>query len=517
MPLDLKSLVAARMGENYELHSRHLNPTLVQVQRTIGFDRVYVRAEGAYLYDAEGNDYLDFLSGYSVFNTGRNHPRIAQAIRDALELDLPNMVQMDCSLLSGLLGEALLKKTPPHLDSVFFCNSGTEAVEGAMKFARAATGRPRIVSLQGSYHGLSYGALSITGSETFQEGFGPFLADTEMVALGDIAALEATLAMRDVAAFIIEPIQGKGVNYPTDDYYQRAQALCHQYGTLLVCDEVQTGLGRTGKWFGFEHWDLEPDIITVAKSLSGGYVPCGAIIARRSIYQKVFSRLDRCVVHSSTFGRNNLAMACGLASLSVIEDERLVERSAEMGALLMERIATLKAKHPFIKEVRGKGLMIAIEFHEPPQLRGKIAWRLMHKIDQSLFTQIVVVPLLSQHRVLTQVAGHHMDVIKILPPLIITEKEIDRFVHALDETLDECQRFPGPMLELARNYARTALRGSDTPGNRRVSKPAKARPGKSGKNGHHGHNGHQGHNGYHVNGNGKGRNIHPVSPNGITH
>ncbi len=492
MPFDLKSLVAARMGENYDLHSQHLNPTLVQVQRTIGFDRVYVKAKGAYLYDEDGNDYLDFLSGYSVFNMGRNHPRIAQAIRDALDLDLPNMVQMDCSLLSGLLGEALLKKTPAHLDSVFFCNSGTEAVEGAMKFARAATGRPRIVSLHGSYHGLSYGALSITGSETFQEGFGPFLADTEMVRLGDLKALENTLAMGDVAAFIVEPIQGKGVNYPTDDYFQRAQALCRRHGTLLICDEVQTGLGRTGKWFGFEHWDLEPDIVTLAKSLSGGYVPCGAIVARRSIYQKVFSRLDRCVVHSSTFGRNNLAMACGLASLSVIEDEKLLENSERMGKLLRKRLAALKVKHPFIKEVRGKGLMIAIEFHEPPQLRGKIAWRLMHKIDQSLFTQIVVVPLLSQHRVLTQVAGHHMDVIKILPPLIITEVEVDRFVRALDQTLDECQRFPGPMLELAKNFARTTFRGADKPGDRRVSKPA--------TNGHHGRNGNG--NGYHVNGNG---------------
>ena len=504
MPFDLKSLVAARMGENYELHSQHLNPTLVQVQRTIGFDRVYVKAKGAYLYDEDGNDDLDFLSGYSVFNTGRNHPRIAQAIRDALDLDLPNMVQMDCSLLSGLLGEALLKKTPEHLDAVFFCNSGTEAVEGAMKFARAATGRPRIVSLRGSYHGLSYGALSITGSETFQEGFGPFLADTEMVTLGDLKELEATLAMRDVAAFIIEPIQGKGVNYPTDDYFQRAQALCRQYGTLLVCDEVQTGLGRTGKWFAFEHWDLEPDIVTLAKSLSGGYVPCGAIVARRSIYQKVFSRLDRCVVHSSTFGRNNLAMACGLASLSVIEDEKLVENSEAMGKILRKRIAALKLKHPFIKEVRGKGLMIAIEFHEPPQLRGKIAWRLMHKIDESLFTQIVVVPLLSQHRVLTQVAGHHMDVIKILPPLIITEKEIDRFVNALDQTLDDCQRFPGPMLELAKNFARTTFRGPDKAGDHRVSKPASN--GFNGNNGYHA-NGHR--NGHYMNGNGTGHKVEP--------
>ncbi len=331
------------------------------------------------------------------------------------------MVQMDCSLMSGLLGEALLKKTPAHLDAVFFCNSGTEAVEGAMKFARAATGRPRIVSLKGSYHGLSYGALSITGSETFQEGFGPFLADTEMVALGDLDALgsDPGHARRGGVHRRADPGQGRQLSRPTI-ISRSAQALCRKHGTLLICDEVQTGLGRTGKWFAFEHWDLEPDIVTLAKTLSGGYVPCGAIVTRRAIYQKVFSRLDRCVVHSSTFGRNNLAMACALASLTVLEDEKLVENSAVDGRAADEAArASSRSKHPFIKEVRGKGLMIAIEFHEPPQFRGKLAWRLMHKIDESLFTQLVVVPLLSQHRVLTQVAGHHMDVIKILPPLII--------------------------------------------------------------------------------------------------
>lgn len=446
------------MGENYELHSRHLNPTLVQVQRTVGFDRVYTHAKGAYLYDAEGNAYLDFLSGYGVYNMGRNHPVIAQAIRDVLDLDLPNMVQMDCSLLSGLLGEALLSKTPSHLDAVFFCNSGTEAVEGALKFARASTGRARIVSLAGSYHGLSYGALSVTGNDNFQEGFGPFLADTERVKLGDFAALERTLRMKDVAAVIVEPIQGKGVKFPKDDYFQRAQALCRETGTLLICDEVQTGLGRTGKWFAFEHWNLEPDIVTIAKTLSGGYVPAGAIVTRREIYQRVFSRLDRCVVHSSTFGRNNLAMACGLATLRVLEDEHLVENAAAMGALLMSKLEALKAKHPFIKEVRGKGLMIAIEFHEPPQARLKIAWRLLHRIDPSLFPQMVIVPLLSKHRVLTQVAGHNMDVIKILPPLMIGETEVEYFVKAFDESLTACRQLPGPVWELARNTARQILK-----------------------------------------------------------
>jgi len=459
MGFDLKEIVAARLGENYQLHEQHLNRTLVAAQRVIGFDKVYARAEGAYLYDMDDVPYLDFLSGYSVYNIGRNHPVVQQAIRDVLDLDLPNMVQMDCSLLSGLLAEAITKRTPAHLDAVFFCNSGTEAMEGALKFARAATIRKRFISIEGAFHGLSLGALSLMGCESFTEGFGPLMDGFETrVALDDISALEHELAKRDVAAFVIEPVQGKGCKSPKGDFYMRAQELCRRHGTLLIADEIQTGLGRTGKMFGFQHWKLEPDIITLAKTLSGGYVPCGAIIARRSVYQKTFSRMDRCVVHSTTFGRNNLAMACGLAALQVIDDENLIENAETMGALLLQRIDALSAKHSFIKEVRGKGLMIAIEFQEPTEFKLKMGWRLLHKVDKVLFAQMVVTQMLSKHRILTQVAGHVMDVLKILPPLIIREREIDMFVHALDDVLTECRRFPGPMWEIGNNFVRHALR-----------------------------------------------------------
>jgi ornithine--oxo-acid transaminase len=459
MSFDLREIVAARLGENYQLHERHLNRTLVAAQRIIGFDKVYARARGAYLYDMDDVAYLDFLSGYSVFNIGRNHPAIQKAIRDVLELDLPNMVQMDCSLLSGLLAEALTKRTPKHLDAVFFCNSGTEAIEGALKFVRAATRRPRVFSLGGAFHGLSMGSLSLMGCESFTEGFGALVQGFDgRIEMDDLASLERELSKRDVAAFVIEPVQGKGVNYPRGDFFPKTQELCRRYGTLLIVDEIQTGLGRTGRMFGFEHWNLEPDIITLAKSLSGGYVPCGAIIARREIYQKTFSRMDRCVVHSTTFGRNNLAMACGLASLEVIEDEKLIDNSAKMGALLVERLDALRAKHSLIKEVRGKGLMIAIEFHEPNELKLKVAWKLLHKVDKVLFAQMVVTQMLAQHHILTQVAGHAMDVVKILPPLIVGEKEVDLFVNALDATLTECRRFPGPMWEIGQNFVRHALR-----------------------------------------------------------
>jgi ornithine--oxo-acid transaminase len=277
------------------------------------------------------------------------------------------------------------------------------------------------------------------------------------VPIDDVEALDRQLSSRDVAAFVIEPVQGKGCKSPKTDFFVRAQELCRKYGTLLISDEVQTGLGRTGKMFGFQHWDFEPDIITLAKTLSGGYVPCGAIITRREIYQKTFSRMDRCVVHSTTFGRNNLAMACGLAALEVIDSENLIENSARMGTLLMQKIDLLRAKHSFIKEVRGKGLMIAIEFHEPQEFKLKMAWKFLHKIDKVLFAQMIVTQMLSKHRILTQVAGHAMDVVKILPPLIISEREINLFATALDDVLTECRKFPGPMWELGNNFVRAAL------------------------------------------------------------
>jgi acetylornithine/succinyldiaminopimelate/putrescine aminotransferase len=458
MPLDLKSLIATRLGENYALHEQHLNSTLVHVQQIIGFDQVYARAEGAWLYDLDERAYLDFLSGYSVFNIGRNHPAVQQAIRDVLALDLPNMVQMDCSLLSGLLAEALLKRFPAHLDAVFFCNSGAEAVEGALKFARAATGRPGLLSLSGSFHGLSHGALSVMGDEHFREGFGPLLPHAELVPFGNITALATRLARRDSAALIIEPVQGKGVCFPAGDFFREAQQLCREHGTLLIADEVQTGLGRTGRWWGFEHWRLEPDIVTVAKSLSGGYVPCAAVVMRRAIQQRTFSRLDRCVVHSSTFGRNNLAMACGLATLQVIEDEDLITRANESGAQLLARLSQLKQRHSLIKEVRGLGLMIAIEFHEPRELAARLGWKLLHRFERELFAQMIVTALFTKHRILTQLAGHGMDVIKILPPLIIGEREIDCFVGALDAVLADCASFPGPIWDLGANFFRHSLR-----------------------------------------------------------
>ena len=298
----LVELAQRREGERYALHSKHLNEMWVRVLKTIGSDVGIVRGEGAYLYDRAGARYLDLMSGYGVFAIGRNHPRVRDALIEVLNSQSPNLAQFDVSVLAGVLAERLLARTP-WLDKAFFSNSGAEAVEAAIKFARYATGRSGIVHCAHSFHGLTYGALSLNGDEIFKKGFGPLLSNTREIPFDDLAALEAGLRGRDVAAFVVEPIQGKGVNIPKADYLSGAAELCKKYGTLFVADEIQTGVGRTGKFLAIEHFGVEPDIVVLAKALSGGHAPIGATLTRKWIFDKVFDRMDRSVVHGSTFSK----------------------------------------------------------------------------------------------------------------------------------------------------------------------------------------------------------------------
>jgi ornithine--oxo-acid transaminase len=341
---------------------------------------------------------------------------------------------------------------------VFFTNSGTEGVETAIKYARAATGKSRIVHCKRSFHGLSLGSLSVNGNDEFKEGFGQMLEPVSAVPFNDLAALECELARGDVAGFIVEPIQGKGVFVPSETYLPEAAALCRKHKAIFIADEVQTGLGRTGKMFACEHWGVEPDILIVAKALSGGYMPVGAVLSKRWIHEKVFSRLDRCFVHSSTFTENDLAMAAGLATLSVLRDEKLVENAAAMGNRLSERLRAVGSQYEMFGEVRGRGLMVGIEFRPPTSLSLKMGWNLLHKLDASLFCQAMLIPLLSEHHVLAQVAGHHLDVIKLLPSLVVNEDDVDYVVGAFDHVMAACHRFPGPVWEVGKRLAGAQLR-----------------------------------------------------------
>ena len=332
MTFDVRALLEARGQEAFALHERYVNPQMPRVLRTIGFDADYVRAEGAYLFDRDGRRYLDFLSGFGVFALGRCHPVIEQALRDAMELSLPNLVQMECSPLSGLLAEALVARMPSDDYRCFFTNSGAESVETVLKYVRCATGHSRVLFADHAFHGLTTGALALNGGREFRDRFGNLLPGCESVPFGDLDALERELTAGDVAAFVVEPIQGKGVFVAPDDYLRAAADLCHRHGALLAVDEVQTGLGRTGTFFAFEQWKVEPDLVTVAKALSGGYVPVGAVIARRKVVESVFDTMDRAVVHSSTFGQNVLAMTAGLATLHTIDAESIVEGAADDGS-----------------------------------------------------------------------------------------------------------------------------------------------------------------------------------------
>ena len=378
MGLDLAKLIAEREGENYGLHRQYLNPAFARVLQIIDYDKVYTRGEGAYLCDRDGNKYLDFLGGYGVFHLGRGHPQVKRVLHELLDLDRPNLVQMDCPLLAGLLAERLVQQArrslpEAELEAVFFTNSGAESVEGALKFARAATSRERFLYLNHAFHGLTLGALSVNGSEHFRAGFGELLPATA-IPLNDLEALERELSQGDVAVFIAEPIQGKGVYIPDEKFLPEAQRLCRKHGALFILDEVQTGLGRTGRFFCGEYWGLAPDIVTVSKALSGGYVPVGAILTRREVHRKVFSNLERSVVHSNTFGMNELAMAAGLATLAVLEEEDLIMRAAQLGERFLSGLRELQDKYEMVRDVRGKGLMVGIEFGPPRSLKLKAAW-----------------------------------------------------------------------------------------------------------------------------------------------
>jgi ornithine--oxo-acid transaminase len=446
-PLSIRELVEERGAESVELWGRTINPQFTRVLRTIGFDRTWMRAEGAYLYDDRDERYLDMLGGFGMFNVGRNNPRVRAALQEALELDLPGSVQLGASPLPPLLAEALLARTPDRLARVLFTSTGTEAVEAAVKLGRAATGRDRVVALDHGFHGLTLGSLSANGNPEFTSRFGPLLPGFARVRLGDLEALEVELRGEDVAVLIVEPIQGKGVHLPPAGYLEAAQELWRRYGTLFCVDEVQTGFGRTGKLFAFEHWGLEPDLVPVAKSLSGGYVPVGALLMSAAVHGRVFDSMENAFSHGSTFAPNELAMAAGLATLAEIDEQGLAEHAAASGERLLELTRPLVERHEVVREVRGLGLMWAIEFAEPETLSR--SYRLVERLQSGLFAQLVVAPLFRDHHVLIQVAGHGIPVIKGIPPLIVSDEDVTYFAESLDASIGKASKLPRAMAGFA--------------------------------------------------------------------
>jgi ornithine--oxo-acid transaminase len=461
MSIDVRSLFADNEAGRYALHTEHMNEQMVRVLKTIGYNVGFVRGKGQYLWDREGTKYLDLLSGWGVFAIGRNHPRVHDALRQVLDSDMPNLVQMDVSALAGVLAERLLARVP-HLEKAFFANSGTECVEAAIKFVRAATGRSSIAYCGHAFHGLSYGALSLNGDAIFRKGFEDFLPGCVEVPFNDLTALDDALKTRKIAGFFVEPIQGKGVNIPADGYLKGVEELCQKYGTIFVADEIQTGLGRTGKFLAVEHWGAKPDIVLLAKALSGGHIPVGVVLTRKWIYDKLFDRMDRAVVHGSTFAKNDMAMAAGLATLDVLDGEQVIENAAKQGERLMASFRAMMSRYELVKDVRGKGLMIGVEFGAPKSFALKMSWHALETANAGLFCQMITIPLFKEHKILVQVAGHASHTIKLLPPLTISGEDCKWIEDSFEATIAAAHKVPGAVWSLGKTLADHAIKARAT-------------------------------------------------------
>ena len=410
----------------------------------------YTRCQGAELETAEGRRIVDFLSGYCVHNAGHNHPEIIAALKDELDRNGPAMLQSHVPELAGELAARLcrLANLAPDtaagsLAKVFFCSSGSEGVETAIKFARARTGRAGLLYNHGAFHGLTCGALSMMGDSFWRANFGPMLAGAEAVPFGELASLEHRLATRTFAAFFMEPIQSEGgIRVPTREYMQAAQALCRKYGTLFVLDEVQTGMYRTGPFLAAHHFGASPDMVILAKALSGGLVPVGAVLMTEPIYNSVFDSLRNSIIHASTFSENSLSMRAGLATLDVLERDRLGERAAILGDDLRRQLRDALSGYEMVEEVRGAGLLSGIVFTPPSGLKLRVAFEAFRKIHPGMFGQVLVMRLFRDHGFLTQMCGNNFMVLKAAPPLMATHDQIDAFVRAIREVVDDAHSSP---------------------------------------------------------------------------
>lgn len=441
-----------------ERYAERVNREWVRLLDLLQMNVRYERCVGVELFTADGRRILDFLSGYCVHNVGHNHPDVVQALQSELARCGPAMIQTHVAGLAADLAEKLCERAGGRLNKAFFASSGSEGVEAAIKFARAHTKRDGILAAEHAFHGLTCGALSLMSDKFWREGFGPLLPETAMVPFGDISSLEQQLKTKRFAAFIVEPIQSEaGVCVPSRDYLRMAESLCRRYGTLFVLDEVQTGMYRTGPFLAAHHFGVEPDMVILAKAMSGGLVPCGAVLMSDAICDSVYSSLPRAFVHTSTFSENSLAMRAALATLEVLEREELGRRATELNQYLQARLSEALGQYEMVKEVRGLGLLMGIEFQAPRQLRLRIPYEAFAAIHPGLFGQIIVMRLFRDAGFLTQICGNNFMVLKVAPPLIVTHEQIDEFVVAARNVV-ELAHSPGAFWSEALGLAKRAFK-----------------------------------------------------------
>jgi ornithine--oxo-acid transaminase len=429
---------AAATVNSVQAYIDHVNPQWVRLLSLFQMQTEYGLCSGAELHTTTGDVILDFLSGYCVHNTGHNHPAIIAALHDELDRRGPVMLQSHVPDLAGELARRLCQLAGGNLEKAFFACSGSEGVEAAIKFARATTEREGILFCNSAFHGLTCGALSLMSDGFWRGNFGPMLGNTAGIAFGDMGALEEKLKTRDYAAFIVEPVQSEaGIVVPPQAYLRQAKELCAKYGTLLVLDEVQTGMFRTGHFLAGHHFDVKPDMLILAKALSGGLVPVSAVLMTNQIYSSVYNSLKRSIIHTSTFSENALSMRAGLATLDVLAEEGLGPRAIALGGRLRSRLRQELTGYEMVGEIRGLGMLSGIVFRAPKSLRLRLSFESFRRVHPAMFGQVMVMRMFREQHVLTQMCGNNCMVLKVAPPLVITTEQIDRFVSAICEVIHQ--------------------------------------------------------------------------------
>lgn len=441
--------------ENYR---EYISSSVVQLMGLLDFDKHFVKAEGTKVYDEDGNEYIDLLGGYGALNVGHNNKEILEEIKKVI--GLPNILQASIYNFAGALAKDLALITPGNLKRTFYGNSGAEAVEGALKLAKIASGKTKLIYCRNSFHGKSMGALSVTGREKYQNPFKPLVPDCYEVPYGDADALEEMIkSLKDVAAFIVEPIQGEGgINVPPKGYLKRVREICTKYGVYLIADEIQTGFGRTGYMFTCEAEDIVPDIMCFAKSIGGGIIPIGGYITTDEIWKKAYGKIEKAFLHTSTFGGNTIACAAGIASIKYIIENDLPGKAKEKGEYFLLKLMNLKEKYPVIKDVRGRGLMIGIEFEEPKGVLNSITAGKLSELSNEYFASLVAGKLMNEHRIITAYTLNNPNVIRLEPPLIISYEEIDKVIFALESIFEKNKSFLGIGLDSGKQILKSMFK-----------------------------------------------------------
>lgn len=428
-----------------ERYARHVNPALVRLLGVFGYGRVFTRAQDVWLWDDEGRQYLDCLAGFGAVNIGHNHPRLLKRLHEFLASESINLHHIGPNPYAADLGEALATLAPP-LERALFSSSGAEAVEAGLKLARAATGRTGFVYCENAYHGTTLGTLSVMGSPRLRDPFEPLLANCERIPFGDLNALDAAVT-RNSAAFIVEPIQCEGgVILPQAGYLRDAQDLCRRRGALLILDEVQTGLGRTGTMFSYQAESFVPDVLVIAKSLGGSIAPISATLTTSEIHEKAYGSTARFDLHSSTFGGNAFAAVAALETIQVIADENLVARSAARGEQLLGGLRKRLTGHPLVRDVRGRGLLVGIEL-------GPVLARSVFGLWASL--------KLLERGIICQPASSRLSVLRLEPPLTVMEPEVEKVIDAVADVLGEYRGMASLVKDVAQRMGEQFLRGGE--------------------------------------------------------